>query len=243
MCCESILEELTAFEFSDDDLEGPVYHKDSIASLNEVIQSIGLFLDSMDFQAYKFFFETASQSHVDLIGWKPYEGIYRRVTQEKAKAILKCCCEWGCDWDWQFNDTFIEEQPWAFDMDQIDTMMNNAVKGQPAPFSIKHLIEQAKSSTVEVLPNDSDIQININADFDKNSPTYPPELDAALRAWREVSKKPLPNRGIAVQMEDWVERNIPVFTTTALKRIGQVANWDKQKEREAKKGGKSRKAK
>jgi hypothetical protein len=224
MCCESLIEELDDFVFPDDEYEGPAYHKESIASLNEVIRSIETFLDTSNEQAYSFFFQTASQDHIDLIGWMCFDGIYRRVKREKAQTIFECCCEWGFDSDWRFSGTPIGDQDWVFDIEQIDMMMNKAVKHQ-TPFSIQQFKAQLKSFSADILPNEPNIQNNINVDFDKKSPTYPPELDAALQAWREASKEES-KRKPKERIGDWLNKNTKL-SKAAKNRIKVVANWDK----------------
>ncbi len=69
----------------------------------------------------------------------------------------------------------------------------------------------------------------IDTIFDKASPNYPPELDAALQAWRAVTAtegKGKPKARIKV----WLDENAKEFDLSdeAKKRIATVANWDKK---------------
>ncbi len=70
-------------------------------------------------------------------------------------------------------------------------------------------------------------------DFDKESPTYPPELDIAIQAWRELSKAE-DNRKPKARILAWLDANPKVWTAAGIKpsdqakeRIATVANWDK----------------
>lgn len=61
--------------------------------------------------------------------------------------------------------------------------------------------------------------------FDKASPVYPPELDIALQAWREVSASNGKGKPKA-RIKTWLNDNTSL-TTEAKERIAIVANWDK----------------
>lgn len=70
------------------------------------------------------------------------------------------------------------------------------------------------------------------ADFDDDR--WPAELDAALRAWRAVTKgydreEGTPRRRLAA----WVEKNFPDLSKEAIARVATVANWDKTKGKKA----------
>lgn len=62
--------------------------------------------------------------------------------------------------------------------------------------------------------------------FDKTSTTYPPELDIALRAWREISTtvgKGKPK----LRIMKWLDDNAKELSNEAKNRIATVVNWDK----------------
>lgn len=220
------------------DWEAPAYHWDSIVCLKEVIQSLECFLNVINEQAYQFFFETAQQAEIDLIGC--IDGVCRPATQEASKKYLECANEWGQRIDWELSILEIHTL-WLFNVEQIDVMINTAVRGHPSQFSIRKLIEQKKSDTT--LSNEPLIENNMYADFDKDIPTYPPELDAALQAWRAISANHRSKGiGISTQIERWLEINKPDLSEQARKRIGIVANWNKQETRQ-KKAGKPLKSK
>jgi hypothetical protein len=61
--------------------------------------------------------------------------------------------------------------------------------------------------------------------LNKNSPTYPPELDAALRAWHEVSTTEGKGKPKA-RIRAWLDSNTDL-SNEAKERIATVANWDK----------------
>ena len=220
MSCESVVADTSSYDFPFD-WEAPAYHWDTVVCLEEIVESLENFLDIINEQAYQFFFENVQQVEIDLIGC--IDGVCRPATREASKKYLECAHEWGQRIDWELSVLEIRTM-WLFNVEQIDVMMNNVVRGHSTPFSVKHLIEQAKSSAAIPSLNDADIQ-NINTDFDKNSPTYPPELDAALRAWRAVSNvesKIIPKKRIKA----WLNNNTKL-SEEAKDRIAIVANWNK----------------
>ena len=84
------------------------------------------------------------------------------------------------------------------------------------------------------LSNDSDVPQEfasfaasepVTPEFDKLSPTYPPELDLALQAWRAVSKSNDKGKPKA-RIRTWLDANT-ALSNEAKERIATVANWDK----------------
>ena len=61
--------------------------------------------------------------------------------------------------------------------------------------------------------------------FDKASPTYPPELDWALQAWRAVSATESKDKPKA-RIKKWLDSNTKL-SNEAKERIATVANWNK----------------
>ena len=69
-------------------------------------------------------------------------------------------------------------------------------------------------------------QTSILQSFDKNSPTYPPELDWAWQAWQAISAttgKGKPKE----RTRAWLKDNAPNLSKDAIERIATVVNWDK----------------
>lgn len=62
--------------------------------------------------------------------------------------------------------------------------------------------------------------------FDKASPTYAPELDIAMQAWREVSTTDGKGNPKA-RIKTWLSANAKHLTNEARGRIAIVANWKK----------------
>lgn len=62
--------------------------------------------------------------------------------------------------------------------------------------------------------------------FDKNSATYPPELDLALQAWQAVSNNNGKGKPKA-RIKKWLDINTTELSNEAKERISIVANWDK----------------
>lgn len=62
--------------------------------------------------------------------------------------------------------------------------------------------------------------------FDKASTTYPPELDIALRAWREISTTAGKGKPKSRIMK-WLDDNAKELSNEAKNRIATVVNWDK----------------
>jgi hypothetical protein len=62
--------------------------------------------------------------------------------------------------------------------------------------------------------------------FDPQSPTYPPELDAAMLAWSAVSRYRDLSMTVKEQVEDWVAPRFKL-SREALQRITTVCNWEK----------------
>lgn len=62
-------------------------------------------------------------------------------------------------------------------------------------------------------------------DFDKKSKTYPPELDIAMQAWREVSATEGKGKPKA-RIKAWLDANTKL-SAEAKDRISTVANWNK----------------
>ena len=62
--------------------------------------------------------------------------------------------------------------------------------------------------------------------FDPESPTYPPELDAAMQAWAAVSGNRDTSMTVKEQVADWVEPRFKL-SGEALQRIATVCNWEK----------------
>lgn len=78
------------------------------------------------------------------------------------------------------------------------------------------MIDDGHASGSTVLPH-----------LDSTSPTYPPELDMAIRAWVAISStdgKGKPKKRII----DWLKMNNPSLSNEAMERIAVVANWDKK---------------
>lgn len=66
---------------------------------------------------------------------------------------------------------------------------------------------------------------SVTPEFDKLSPTYPPELDLALQAWRAVLKSNEKGKPKA-RIRAWLDNNT-TLSNEAKERIATVANWDK----------------
>lgn len=62
--------------------------------------------------------------------------------------------------------------------------------------------------------------------FEPESPTYPPELDAAMQAWVAVSGDRDTSMTVKEQVADWVEPRFKL-SGEALQRIATVCNWEK----------------
>jgi hypothetical protein len=56
---------------------------------------------------------------------------------------------------------------------------------------------------------------------------YPEELDAALLAWRAVSNKFDPTRGVKEQLRAWLDARYPKMPKDQKNRIATVSNWQK----------------
>lgn len=67
---------------------------------------------------------------------------------------------------------------------------------------------------------------SMKPDFDKESPTYPPELDIAVQVWREISATEGKGKPKA-RIRTWLDDNAPNLSGEAKERIATVANWDK----------------
>jgi len=67
--------------------------------------------------------------------------------------------------------------------------------------------------------------------FDETSPTYPPELDMALQAWKAVSTTESKGKP-KMRIIEWLENNAKIegnpLSDEAKKRIAVVANWDRK---------------
>ena len=67
--------------------------------------------------------------------------------------------------------------------------------------------------------------INQREIFDKNSPTYPPELDLAMQAWEAVRNDKGKGKPKA-KVKAWLDANTKL-SNEAKDRISIVVNWDK----------------
>ena len=72
----------------------------------------------------------------------------------------------------------------------------------------------------------SSTQTSILPAFDKNSPTYPPELDWAWQAWQAISTTTGKGKPKA-RVIAWLVEHAPSLSKEAKVRIATVVNWDK----------------
>jgi hypothetical protein len=73
------------------------------------------------------------------------------------------------------------------------------------------------------MPNKS---LNLdNLFFDKSQKNYPPELDIAIQAWKEVALKEGKGKPKA-RVRDWLDKNTDL-SNEAKERIAIVVNWEK----------------
>ena len=61
--------------------------------------------------------------------------------------------------------------------------------------------------------------------FDKDGPTYPPELDLAMQAWEAVRNDKGKGKPKA-KVKAWLDKNTKL-SNEAKERISTVVNWDK----------------
>lgn len=93
------------------------------------------------------------------------------------------------------------------------------IKSMKDPIFINKNIQHAtKNEVVNIKPKEIPI-------FDKNSTTYPPELDLALQAWQAVNNSEGKGKPKA-RIKAWLDANSKL-TNEAKERISIVANWDK----------------
>ncbi len=92
-------------------------------------------------------------------------------------------------------------------------------------YDIRSWLERNRARASSVFfPDEPTVPIQA---LDKNSPTYPPELDLALQAWRAVSATEGKGKPKA-RIRAWLDINASHLSNDAKKRISILANWDKK---------------
>lgn len=123
------------------DKKAHLYHWDSLVSVQNVIYCIEVFLHTEQEEAEKIFLELASKAGIGIFSSEDeycYSGVYRPATREGEKVIFDYYRNLGTDW---FHWTGLTIM---FSIEQIETMMNERIRGHKQPFSIAHLINQKK---------------------------------------------------------------------------------------------------
>lgn len=80
---------------------------------------------------------------------------------------------------------------------------------------------------VDIANDKQSEQTQLLLELNKTSPTYPSELDIAIRAWLAISAtggKGKPKQRI----REWLNSNTTELSNEAKERISTVANWDKK---------------
>lgn len=123
------------------DKQALLYHWEGLVSMGDVIYCTEIFLHTEQEEAEKIFLELASKAEIDIFSSEDgycYSGVYRPATREGGKVIFDYCRNLGTDWFHWAGLTIM------FSIEQIETMMNEGVRGHKQPFSIAYLINQKK---------------------------------------------------------------------------------------------------
>jgi hypothetical protein len=96
------------------------------------------------------------------------------------------------------------------DFGKLDDDMNVIIAERDA---LKERVAELESSTWE--------------SFDRESITYPQELDAAMQAWSAIVLDRDTSMTVKQQVEDWIQPRFQKLSSEALKRIATVCNWEK----------------
>lgn len=124
------------------DTTGPLYHFDGLVSIGDVLYCMEIFLHTEQEEAERIFLDLVSRAKIDIFSSEEgycYSGVYRPATREGVLEIFDMLRNLGTDWlDWAGLIIM-------FSTEQIETMMNEGIKGYKQPFSIAHLITQKKA--------------------------------------------------------------------------------------------------
>lgn len=111
-----------------------------------------------------------------------------------------------------FNEDLEHDSP----QNWIDRALNKKIAIPWLDFAIQKGFYKSETSA-------SQLELPI---FDKNSSTYPIELDLALQAWRAVTSNLGKGKAPKAQIIKWLDANTKL-SVVAKERVATVANWNK----------------